>query len=133
MVRGGAAATLFEDPLWNFKRGGAGGARPLWPSLKTLYGISKGGRAPPPPAPPPPESASDSRVWKTDLGGVDLFGKRWAFSEHAEPYVVHQGPIQYGPSLKYLKSKKRNRHPKSLSTACLHSLSFCTKKEFPIL
>ena len=41
---GGAAAVPFEDPLWNFKRGGgAGGVRPLWPSLKTLFGISKGG------------------------------------------------------------------------------------------
>ena len=35
-----------------------GGAQRL-PSLKTLFGISKGGRAPP--APPPPESASDIR------------------------------------------------------------------------
>ena len=51
---GGAAAVPFEDPLWNFKRGGGGpqgGVRPLWPSLKTLFGISKGGGAPP--APPP--------------------------------------------------------------------------------
>ena len=47
---GGAAAAPFEDPLWNFKGGGgAGGVRPLWPSLKTLFGISKGGRAPPAP------------------------------------------------------------------------------------
>ena len=47
---GGAAAVPFEDPLWNFKGGGgAGGVRPLWPSLKTLFGISKGGRAPCPP------------------------------------------------------------------------------------
>ena len=59
---GGAAATLFEDPLWNFKRGGgAGGARPLWPSLKTLLGISKGGGARAPCA--PPESASDVYTW----------------------------------------------------------------------
>ena len=60
---GGAAAVPFEDPLWNFKRGGgAGGVRPLWPSLKTLFGISKGGRAPP--APPPPESASEAYIGK---------------------------------------------------------------------
>ena len=55
---GGAAAVPFEDPLWNFKRGGRGRA----PSLKTLLiGISKGGRPPctPPPCTPPPESASD--------------------------------------------------------------------------
>ena len=56
MERGGTAAVPFEDPLWNFKRGGgAGGVRPLWPSLKTLFGISKGGA-------PPPESASDVGV-----------------------------------------------------------------------
>ena len=77
--RGGAAAVPFEDPLWNFKGGGgaggvrplwpslktlfgiskgggAGGVRPLWPSLKTLFGISKGGGAP---CAPPPESASE--------------------------------------------------------------------------
>ena len=55
MERGGTAAVPFEDPLWNFKRGGAGGVRPLWPSLKTLFGISKGGGARPL---RPPESAS---------------------------------------------------------------------------
>ena len=54
MERGGTAAVPFEDPLWNFKRGGAGGVRPLWPSLKTLFGISKGGGRPL----RPPESAS---------------------------------------------------------------------------
>ena len=65
--RGSAAATLFEDPLWNFKRGGgaAGGTHPLWPSLKTLFGISKGGGALAPCA--PPESAS---AW---LPGLKIF------------------------------------------------------------
>ena len=37
--------------------GGAGGVRPLWPSLKPLFGISKGGGARPL---RPPESASDT-------------------------------------------------------------------------
>ena len=46
---GGAAATASAAGAKVF-----GGSR-----LKTLFGISKGGRAPPAP-PPPPESASDA-------------------------------------------------------------------------
>ena len=40
--------------------GAAGGARPLWPSLKTLFGISKGGGGAL--CAPPPESASGTCI-----------------------------------------------------------------------
>ena len=54
---GGAAAVPFEDPFWNFKRGGRRGRAPSLALLEDpLWNFKRGGRAPP--APPPPESAS---------------------------------------------------------------------------
>ena len=53
---GGAAAVPFEDPLWNFKRGGRRGRVPSLALLEDpLWNFKRGGA---PPAPPPPESAS---------------------------------------------------------------------------
>ena len=60
MERGGAAATASATGAKVF-----GGSR-----LKTLFGISKGGRAPP--APPPPESASGYRCLYFNNFIVDL-------------------------------------------------------------
>ena len=58
---GGAAAVPFEDPLWNFKRGG--GRRGRAPSLALLedplWNFKRGGGARAPCA--PPESASGNQ------------------------------------------------------------------------
>ena len=49
---GGAAAVPFEDPLWNFKRGGRRGRAPSLALLEDpLWNFKRGAR---PPAPPPP-------------------------------------------------------------------------------
>ena len=57
MERGGAAAVPFEDPLWNFKRGGRKGRAPSLALLEDpLWNFKRGGARP---LHPPPESASD--------------------------------------------------------------------------